>query len=189
MQDRRWLGAVVLAAAITALPAGDTWAQGGKKKPTPSDKLDSAKFTTGKYAGVLKSAPNSDRIFDVEVALPGGKKVVEFQLTEKAKVRTHILPDAFDDKGERRKFTRKELDELRGKDRSLPGYECAVEGLASGQTVQLTLVSVPKPAAGKKKDEDGLKEFVTKSKQVRLVVITQVPEGSDSGRPIVPKKK
>ena len=67
------------------------------------------------------------------------------------------------------------LAELKGKDKSLPGYESTVENLRAGQTVQLTLVAVPRTPAGKKDDPDGLKA-ADKAKQVRLIVIYKSPE-------------
>jgi hypothetical protein len=186
MRNLRRFGAVVLVMAFVALPA---WPQAGKKKdaPLPSDKPDGSKLAAGKYAGVLKSTPNSDRMFDVEMPAPGGKKVVvEFQMAENAKVRTMLLPETFDSKGNPKKYTPKELAELKGKDRTLPGYESSVEGLAAGQTVTLTLAAVsktPAPAGKKKEDDDAPKASVEKARQVRLVVITSAPEGSEGGGP------
>jgi hypothetical protein len=80
---------------------------------------------------------------------------VEFQVTEDVKVRTLVLPDVFDDKGNIKKYTAKELKELKGKDSHLPGYESAVENLTPGQVVQITLAAAkkPNPAAGKDKDK------------------------------------
>ncbi len=176
MLDRRRFGALALMAAFVCLPAVDAWAQKDKKKDALSDKADSSKLKAGKYGGILKTSPNKDRFFDLEIPVAGGKKVlVEFQLTEKAKVRTTLLPDAFDDKGNPKKYTAKELAELKGKDKTLPGYESAVENLRAGQTVQLTLVTVRPPAGGKKKDDDGLKA-ADKTKQVSLIVIQKSPE-------------
>jgi hypothetical protein len=184
MRNLRRFGAVVLVMAFVALPA---WPQAGKKKdaPLPSDKPDGSKLAAGKYAGVLKSTPNSDRMFDVEMPAPGGKKVVvEFQMAENAKVRTMLLPETFDSKGNPKKYTPKELAELKGKDRTLPGYESSVEGLGAGQTVTLTLAARAPAPPGKKKD-DAEKASVEKARQVRLVVITSAPEGTDGG----PRKK
>ena len=197
MQNSRRFGVVVLIAALVALPALDVRAQAKKKPDVPlaGDKIDSAKWVSGTYSGKLKSTPNSDRVFDLEIMAPGGKwVVVEFQLTEKVKVRTMVLPEAFDDKGNPKKYTKKELSDLKGADKVSPGYESSVEKLGAGQTVQLTLAAVARPAAptGKKKekedDGDGLKDTVFKSKQVKMVVIITSPEGSEGG-PAVPKKK
>lgn len=195
MLKRQQVGAVVLFSMVLIVPTGGIWAQKAKNPmPPASNKADSSKLAPGKYSGVVKSVPNKDRVFDVEMPLPGGKKLmVEFQLSEKAKVRTMLLPEAFDDKGNPKKYTRKELDELKGTDRSAPGYESAVEQMSVGQTVQMTVVSVPRApgASGKKKGEaaDGLQEFVDKSRQIRLLVIVNSPEGGEGGGPAVKKKK
>src|SRR5262245_40192923 len=122
MRNLRRFGAGVLVMAFVALPA---WPQAGKKKdaPLPSDKPDGSKLPSNKYVGVLKSTPNSDRMFDVEMPYGGKKVVVEFQMAEKAKVRTMLLPETFDSKGNPKKYTEKEKAELRGKDKGLPGFE------------------------------------------------------------------
>lgn len=176
MLDTRRFGALVLM-ALVCLPVADALAQKGKKKENLSGKVDSSKLAASKYSGVLKSGPDKDRVFDLEISVAGGKKVlVEFQLSEKAKVRTTILSDPFDDKGNPRKYTRKELDAMKGKDKTLPGYESSTGELRAGQTVQLTLASAPRPAGGKKKDDPDILRAAEKSKQVRLVVILKSPD-------------
>ena len=124
--------------------------------------------------------------------VPAGYKVektkvpVEFQLAEKARIRTMVLPETFDEKGNIKTYSAKELADLKGKDKSAPGYEFSVEQLQVGQTVKVTLVRVPKepdPLAKEKDDEDD-----DKSKQVKLVVVLKaadpnlLPKGA-------PKKK
>lgn len=107
--------------------------------------------------------------------VPGGYKVtvvkqeVEFQLSEKAKVRTKLLPEQFDDKGNVKKYTAQELAKLKGKDSKLPGYESSTDKLEVGQKVKLTLAAGKKPEAGKEKDKDDEKK--DKAMQVRLVVV------------------
>ncbi|MGL4551060.1 MAG: hypothetical protein ACRC33_07725 [Gemmataceae bacterium] len=191
MREAVRFGAVVLLAAFLALPASEARAQKKKKDgPIPSDKVDGSKLASGKYAGVLRSTPDADRAFWVELSVAGGKKVtVEFQMAEKAKVRTNVLPAAFDDKGNPKKYTAKERDEMRGPDRALGGYESAVEQLGNGQGVQVTLAPAPKPApAGKKKGDDEARETVEKPKQVKLILILSVPEGGEGGAPTGKKK-
>lgn len=114
---------------------------------------------------------------------PGGagnvkmvKKEIEFQLTEKAKVRTMLLPEAFDDKGNAKKYTKQELAELKGKDKTAVGYESSAEKLEVGQKVRVYLasVAVKAPAKDKEKDEEVMAE---KSKQVRMLVILEAGSG------------
>jgi hypothetical protein len=137
---------------------------------------------------------------------------VEFQVMEEVKVRTQVLPAAFDDKGNVKKYTAKELKELKGKDAHLPGYESSLENLTAGQVVQVTLAprKKPKPVAGKDqandkakakevdlekdkdkdkdlakdKDLDKDKDTTTEKKmQVRMIVITKDDSAS---APVVP---
>jgi len=116
------------------------------------------------------------------------KTLVAFQTTEKVKVRTMVLPEAFDDKGNPKTYTAKEKSELKGKgtDRSLPGYESSLEKLEVGQTVSVKLVTVPKkkPTPPKDSAKDGATEKpaddtdTEKTKQVRLIVITKEASGT-----------
>jgi hypothetical protein len=101
------------------------------------------------------------------------KKDIDFQGTEEVKVRTMVLPDKFDDKGNVVKYTKEELAELKGKDKKLPGYESSLEKLETGQTVKVTLIEIVK-----KKDNEANKDAVKeveKKKQVKLILITAEP--------------
>lgn len=184
------LGATLLATAIVMLPSASLWAQKGKPPAAPAKPgwVDSSKLSAGKYAGKLKSTPGSDGFFELEMEVgAGGKKTkitAEFQMQDKAKVRTMVLAESFDDKGNPIKLDAKKLSELKGKgaDRSLPGYESSPEELRVGQTVQVTLVTVPRAPGTTTKpkgkdapdDEDGPKQ--PKTKQVRLIIIVQADE-------------
>ncbi len=120
------------------------------------------------------------------------KTRVEFQAREEVKVRTLVLPEQFDDKGNPKKYTKAEKAELRGKDKHLPGYESSLEKLEAGQTVTVTLATVKKKlttanpkakdpdldaAADKDKAADKGKD-TEKKMQVRLIVITKEAEDS-----------
>lgn len=123
------------------------------------------------------------------------KVSVEFQVSEKAKIRTAILPEAFDDKGNIKKYTSKELADLKGKNKALPGYESSIEKLEVGQTVKVTQSVAPKdppkesakdaPAKDMDKDDDVKAD---KSKQVKLIVILTEAAPSAAGKDR-PKKK
>ncbi len=67
-------------------------------------------------------------------------KDVELQTTDEVKVRQAHPPEAFDDKGKPKKYTPKELKELRGPDPKLPGYNAEFSDLREGQYVTVTLV-------------------------------------------------
>jgi hypothetical protein len=69
------------------------------------------------------------------------------------KVRIARPPDAYDDKGNPKKYTAKELKELKGPD-NLPGYTGALEDVKVNQLVLVTLVRKPAKAAEKPKEGD-----------------------------------
>jgi hypothetical protein len=99
------------------------------------------------------------------------KQKVDFQMEENVKVRMLQLPEQFDDKGNIKQYTREEKDELKGKDKKLPGYESSIDSLKPGQIVQVVLAVHKKPrptppsssTADKTKDseKDKVKEIAT----------------------------
>jgi hypothetical protein len=67
-------------------------------------------------------------------------KDVELQTTDEVKVRLAHPPEAFDDKGKPKRYTAKELKELKGPDPKVPGYNAEFSDLHEGQYVTVTLV-------------------------------------------------
>jgi hypothetical protein len=67
-------------------------------------------------------------------------KDVELQTAEDVKVRLAQPPQTFDDKGKVKRYTAKELKELRGPDPKVPGYNAEFSDLREGQVVNVTLV-------------------------------------------------
>jgi hypothetical protein len=203
---RRLLGASLLMAALVAVPIAEVHAQKKKGDDKPAAKpVDSAKLKAGEYAGTLKSVPGNDRVFLVELestsVVPTGvqrgnrfrpatvktktvtsKAEIEFQASEKVRVRTKALPEAFDEKGNIKKYTREELAALRGKDsRGLPGYESSLDRLSAGQKVSVVLAAAPA-----KKDKDG-GAVAEKKMQVKMIVI--LSESSGDAKPMGKGKK
>jgi hypothetical protein len=89
----------------------------------------------------------------------------------KVVVRTLELPAEYDDKGNPKKYTAAELQELKGDNPDLPGYTSDFDKLRAGQTVRITLV---KPKADKEKDKDATPE--EKKPQVsRIVIVHDAP--------------
>jgi hypothetical protein len=106
------------------------------------------------------------------------KTQIEFQATETVKVRTMVLPEQFDDKGNPKKYTKEELTQLKGKDKNLVGYESSLEKLEVGQKLKVTLVAVKKKPVEKDKENKDLdkdKDESEKKMQVKLIVIQQEP--------------
>ena len=86
---------------------------------------------------------------------------VEVTATDDVKVRLAEPPPAFDDKGNIKKRTAKELKELKGDpkdpDYKLPGYPGVFSDLRTDQIVKISLVKkkeAPKPVGPKPKDAD-----------------------------------
>jgi hypothetical protein len=127
--------------------------------------------------------------------LPPGAKIdtmkqdVEFQASESGKVRTMLLPEAFDDKGNPKKYTKEEKEELKGKDKSAPGYESSLEKLETGMKIRVVLGPAPQKKKEKEdevKDKDEMKD-AEKKMQVKLLVILEESAGTPA--PKNPKKK
>ena len=81
---------------------------------------------------------------------------IELHAADDMKVRMFTLPLEYDDKGKPRKYTAKELADLK-EDPKLPGYKADYENLRVGQEVEVTFLrpkTTPKPRAVKDKDRD-----------------------------------
>jgi hypothetical protein len=99
-------------------------------------------------------------------------------------VRAMFLPEQFDDKGKPKKYTAKEIKELRGPDTNLPGYTADNDALKNGDLVTVYLVRkkhvpqinvAPKEKEKKDKDNDKLWDEENKPK-VRMIVIRAEPK-------------
>jgi hypothetical protein len=145
------------------------------------DKLNSAVIMTVKIARV----ENSRRYLAVDVpyTVKTGRysvgvafKQVEMQANDDLKVRMLNPPVDFDLKGKPRKYTSKELRDMKGPDTKLPGYTAEFDDIKPGQIVKLYLPNKSKPApkpAVKPKDSDEPKPV--EKPEVLMVVILQEP--------------
>lgn len=118
------------------------------------------------------------------------KREVEFQVSENVKVRTLILPEQFDEKGNVKRPTGKDLEALKGADKNLPGIESGLDKLEPGVPVRVTMVAVSREAPakgsagtakGSKEDKDGDADPGDKPRQVRLMIILGPPDPGTSG--------
>lgn len=91
----------------------------------------------------------------------------EFQAGPDMKVRVEV-PLVYDDKGKPKKLTKKELDELKGPDKKLPGYTAEMSDIRQDGivTVFVAKTKPTKPAAGK--DDKGLTD--TKLEAVMILI-------------------
>jgi hypothetical protein len=105
---------------------------------------------------------------------------IELQASDDMKVRTLQLPVDFDEKGRPKRYSSKELQELKGSDPQLPGYTADFDSLKPDQYVRVYVArkkDTPKappvrekPAA--KKDKDADKEPVMPDRpEIAMIVI------------------
>ncbi len=118
----------------------------------------------------------------------GNSKRVEFHASPTIKVRVMEPPQAFTDKGEIKKFTKAEVDQMRGKDRNLPGFEATMADLQPGNIVRLVQVVAGKSPAQKDVDST-LAEAASHKMQVSEIVVMAKGEPPAAPRESRKKKK
>jgi hypothetical protein len=114
---------------------------------------------------------------------------VQLRFADKMKVRLLTPPVEYDDKGNMKKFTAKELQALRGTE-DLPGYTGDADTLRTGQIVKVYLAKSQVPAsaigkmkgkagavaAKKKKDDDGADEELGSARpEAVMILVLQDP--------------
>ena len=118
------LGVVLLAPALLA--------QDKDKKDASEhkEKLIKIRDITSKITGIDAT--------EKSIQLQGFKE--KLMTVDDVKIRTQEPPVAYDDKGNKKKYTAKERKELKGDDPKLPGYTAGFEDLKVNQIVQVSLV-------------------------------------------------
>jgi hypothetical protein len=150
----------------------------GADHPAPKEKL----IPTGTVIGKLASADAAKHIVVVKFPYRKGTRDIEFHAVDEVKIRSKNPPLEFDEKGRPRKYSYRELKELKGPDTKLPGYQADFETLKPGQDVQLTLARrKPIKTAQARKSDD---EYAEKDKigpkpsdkpEVMMIVILREP--------------
>jgi hypothetical protein len=118
-------------------------AQDKDKKETPEQKEKLIKVVD--ILGKVTNIDANEKSFHLQV----GKQDVKVMTIDDVKVRTKNPPVAYDDKGNKKKYTAKELKELKG-DSKLPGYSAEFNDLKQNQVVEVSLV--------RKKSDKGSKQ-------------------------------
>jgi hypothetical protein len=137
-----------------------------------------------------------------------GYKEFDMEAIEKIVVRRSNPPFEYDNKGNIKTWTKEELDRLRGKDKTLPGYEASFLDLQAGQTIKVYLVKNPakkvkkednaddpdkKPAAKDDRDDKDKKDpngvLSRDLPQVRMILILAEAPDADSGQDQTKKKR
>jgi hypothetical protein len=152
-------------------------------KPSPSGDKSEAKdkrVLAGEFTGKLVRVEPAQKSLAVQIDIPylNGRNIahytkdIELQAADDVKVRLLNPPTAFDAKGNPRKYTAKELKELRGPGH-LPGYPGDFDSLKVDQIVQVTLKKQKnQPRYWAKKDKEASSE---PKPVVTLIVILQEP--------------
>jgi hypothetical protein len=105
---------------------------------------------------------------------------IELEADDETKVRTMVLPVEYDDKGKPKKFTPKELRELKGPNKKLPGYTADWDNLGKGQLVEVYIPKPKKPKTkpktkDKDKEDEDKELFKDKPKAIMIVILKETP--------------
>lgn len=123
----------------------DAEKKGGEKRPTGKLRDLRDYYILNRIDGRLGKVDDVQKLgIIVQQAYVEGKEVKTRDLPETEVpraddliVRYAFVPPQFDDKGRPKRLTKKDMDELRGPEKSLPGYAADVDSLKPGQMVTL----------------------------------------------------
>jgi hypothetical protein len=193
---RRFAGSITLALVFSALSFAGADEKSPAKKAGADQKSDSRDklVPIGALIGRLSRVEGAQRTIVIQVPVPylgPGLRLaqrnvdVELQPTDDMKVRTLQLPLDFDEKGRPKKYSSKELKELKGPDPKLPGYTADFDSLKQDQIVKVFLARKksakpsPRPQAprkkGKEDNADAADAKVDNRPEVTMVLILAEP--------------
>ena len=154
----------------------------------------------GQVVAVLKEVRESDKSVVLSIqtqnsyyspqarrVVPAKMEDIELLLKDDVKIRQANPPEAFDDKGRPKKYTVKELKELKGDDLKTPGYPADFSDLINQSIVNVTLMQKPQKSArggnsglvgvaGKKEDPELAREM--RPKIASIVIMGRMPENN-----------
>lgn len=110
---------------------------------------------------------------------------IDVQTTDEVVVRSENPPEQFDDKGKLKKYTKKELDELRGDNKKLPGYKAEFSDLQTDFIVKIQLVKkkdAPKPMPKPKDKDADLNVLADNEPLASMIVILLNPNATPPGK-------
>ncbi|MBI1832980.1 MAG: hypothetical protein HYR84_16190 [Planctomycetes bacterium] len=119
-------------------------------------------------ASGVKIDPNNQPFITVT-----NTKDFDLEVEEKVVYRKLILPFEYDDTGNPKTYTDKEKAELRGDDKTKPGYKAKLEEFAPGQEVKLYLTAPKKVEKDKDADKDNPMPPEVLRPTVNMVVMTK----------------
>jgi len=174
----------------------DKKAEDKNAKADPKEKW----IPAGQVVAVLKEVRESDKSVVLSIQtrgsyynpkqkslVPAKMEDIELLLKDDVKIRQANPPEAFDDKGRPKKYTVKELKELKGDDLKSPGYPADFSDLINQSIVNVTLMQKPQKAvrggnsglvgvAGKKEDPELAREM--RPKIASIVIMGRMPENN-----------
>lgn len=104
------------------------------------------------------------------------QKEVEWTAADELKVRRRNPPPQFDDKGKLKRWTRKELQELKGNDK-LPGFSAEFSDIKAGQIVEVTLLPKKKGPRPVRRGKDAEAEISADDlPKMSMIVILAEPK-------------
>ena len=154
----------------------------------------------GQVVAVLKEVRESDKSVVLSIQtrgsyynpkqkslVPAKMEDIELLLKDDVKIRQFNPPEAFDDKGRPKKYSTKELKELKGDDLKTPGYPADFSDLINQSIVNVTLMQKPQKSArggnsglvgvaGKKEDPELAREM--RPKIASIVIMGRMPENN-----------
>jgi hypothetical protein len=132
--------------------------------------LMQARNPQGVYNAQNQMAQAAAQIYE----LASVQKEVEWTAADEVKVRMKYPPPKFDDKGRPKRYTTKELQELRGNDR-LPGFPAEFSDIKAGQIVEVTLLQSkngPRPIR-RGKDAEGEVSADNLPKMSMIIIVAE----------------
>jgi len=124
-------------------------------------------------------AQNLQQMLDAQAKLyelATTQKDVEWAAADEFKVRMANPPPKFDEKGRPKRYTKKELQELKGTDR-LPGFPAEFSDIKAGQIVQVTLLHNKNSSHPVKRGKDAEGEAVADNlPKMSLIIILVDPK-------------
>jgi len=174
----------------------DKKAEDKNAKSDPKEKW----IPAGQVVAVLKEVRESDKSVVLSIqtqnsyyspqarrVVPAKMEDIELLLKDDVKIRQANPPEAFDDKGRPKKYSIKELKELKGDDLKTPGYPADFSDLINQSIVNVTLMQKPQKSArggnsglvgvaGKKEDPELAREM--RPKIASIVIMGRMPENN-----------
>lgn len=156
-------------------PASKSQTKKDNSSKTDLEEKEAPKQTPNNYIrqnifkGKVVEVNDEKHCFVLEIPFtPKNKVKATFIVTEDAKIRTMVVPTIYDDRGNLKRPSAKELSEMKGKEKNLPGYQSEFANLKRDQILTVHQVTTkeklladrqkPRPKPGEKQTPE---EYMT----------------------------